>query len=60
MNVACYGDGEDVTSVTINCWTTGPDNYIRIYTPTSPSEVGVSQRHDGKWNTSAYRMANGG
>jgi hypothetical protein len=54
----CYGDGEDTDSVTITGWTTGPDNYIKIFTPVSSSEVGVSQRHDGKWNTSAYRISN--
>jgi hypothetical protein len=35
MMVACYGDGEDTNSVVINSWTTGPDNYIKIYTPVS-------------------------
>ena len=59
MNVAGYGDGEDVTSVNISGWTTAPGNYIRIYTPTSTSDVGASQRHDGKWDTtSAYRISN--
>ncbi len=59
MNVAAYGDGEDVTSVNISGWTTAPGNYIRIYTPTSTSDVGASQRHDGKWDTtSAYRISN--
>ena len=29
----------------------------RIFTPTSPLEVGSTQRHDGKWNTTtAYRL----
>jgi hypothetical protein len=58
MMVACYGDGEDTSSVTITGWTTGPNNYIKIFTPVSSSEVGTSQRHDGKWNTSAYRISN--
>ena len=57
LNVACYGDGEDATSVVINSWTTGPTNYIRIYTPVSQSEVGASQRHSGTWSTSAYRIS---
>jgi hypothetical protein len=60
MNVACYGDGEDTTSAYINSWTTGPNNYIRIYTPVSPSEVGTSQRHNGTWDTSAYRISQDG
>jgi hypothetical protein len=30
-----------------------------VFTPTSSSEVGTSQRHDGKWDTtSAYRISN--
>ncbi|MCK4985261.1 MAG: hypothetical protein KAS40_07070, partial [Desulfobacterales bacterium] len=57
MMVACYGDGEDTTSANINSWTTGPDNYIKIYTPVSLSEVGASQRHNGAWDTSAYRIS---
>ncbi|HDZ85955.1 MAG TPA: hypothetical protein ENH35_05430, partial [Candidatus Moranbacteria bacterium] len=39
----------DTTTVTIDGWTTGPDNYIRIYTDTSA-------RHNGSWDTSAYRL----
>jgi hypothetical protein len=57
MMVACYGDGEDAASVYIDDWTTGPDNYIKIYTPVSSSEVGTSQRHNGRWDTSAYRIS---
>ncbi len=57
MMVACYGDGEDAASVYIDSWTTDPDNYIKIYTPTSLSEVGTSQRHNGAWDTSAYRIS---
>jgi len=57
MMVACYGDGEDTSSVYINSWDTGPDNYIKIYTPTSSSEVGTSQRHNGVWDNSAYRIS---
>ena len=36
---------------------TGPNNYIRIYTPTNTaSEVNQSQRHDGKWNNQKYSL----
>src|SRR3989344_78147 len=36
---------------------TGPNNYIRIYTPTNTaSEVNLSQRHDGKWNNQKYSL----
>jgi hypothetical protein len=57
MNVACYvGSGADTTAVTITGWTTGAGNYIKIYTPYLPSEVGVTQRHNGKWDDSKYRI----
>ena len=58
MNVACYGDGIDTGPVTVTAaWITGVDNYIRIYTPYLPFEVGTSQRHSGTWNTTtAYRL----
>ena len=39
----------DTTAVTIDGWTTGANNYINIYTT-------AAARHDGKWNTSKYRM----
>ena len=57
MMVACYADGEDIGSVFINGWTTDPDNYIRIFTPVFFTEVGTSQRHNGVWSTSAYRLS---
>jgi len=56
MNVACYGDGADTTLVTVSGWTTGANNYIRIYTPFATSEVGTSQRHSGTWTAAAYRL----
>ena len=56
MNVACYGDGPDTKNVFLSGWITAPSNYIRIYTPTDPSEVGASQRHNGTWNLNAYRL----
>jgi parallel beta-helix repeat protein len=46
-NIALYADATDTTAVTIDGWTTNSNNYLRIYTPTSTSEVGVSQRHNG-------------
>ena len=39
----------DKKPIVIDGWTTTPDNYIRIYTD-------ASARHDGKWNTSKYRL----
>ena len=58
LNWPCYKDGPDPSSdVRIEePWNTGPANYIRVYTPTSTSEVGVTQRHDGRAGT-GYRLA---
>ena len=56
LHWACYADGVDTTTVEISSWTTGANNYIRIYTPTSTSEVGISQRHNGTWGN-GYRLA---
>ena len=43
----------DTSRVVINGWTTGPNNYIRIYTT-------PEARHDGKWNTGKYRLSYAG
>ena len=58
-NIAAYADATDTTAVTIDGWTTTADNYIRIFTPVSASEVGASQRHQGKWDTGKYRLETG-
>jgi hypothetical protein len=58
-NIACYAglaDAPDTTAVTIDGWTTDSNNYIKIYTPTSTSEVGATQRHSGMWSDSKYRI----
>ncbi|MCG2690894.1 hypothetical protein L6249_02390 [Candidatus Parcubacteria bacterium] len=57
-NIACYANGTtaDTAAVTIDGWTTTADNYIKIYTPVASSEVGTSQRHNGKWDTGKYRL----
>lgn len=47
----CTGGTADTTSVMIAGWTTDSTRYIKIWT--DPSE---SYRHDGKWNTSKYRI----
>jgi uncharacterized delta-60 repeat protein len=61
MMVACYaGASVDNDAVVIDNWTTGPNNYIKIYTPVSTSEVGTSQRHNGIWDTGAYSLEVGG
>lgn len=45
----CYAM-EDTTNVVIDGFTTDATRYIKIYTP-------YSERHDGKWNTSKYRLS---
>jgi hypothetical protein len=44
----CY-TMEDTSAFTIDGWTTDATRYIKIYTPSA-------ERHDGKWNTSKYRL----
>jgi hypothetical protein len=58
LNWVCYDDGPMVIDYPvdgymfeIDTYTTGPANYIRVYTPTSTGEVGVSQRHTGVFGT---------
>ena len=58
LQVAAYADGADTdgSQVTIDSgWVTGLSTYIRIYTPVSTSEVGVSQRHTGVAGTGYVR-----
>ncbi|NCB43847.1 MAG: hypothetical protein EOM59_14705 [Clostridia bacterium] len=57
-NIACYANGTTIDSnpVTVDGWITGGDNFIKIYTPTLSTEVGVSQRHGGKWDDSKYNL----
>ena len=47
----CSTGAADTTAVTIDGWTTDNTRYIKIWT--DPNE---NYRHDGKWNTSAYRI----
>lgn len=54
--VACYNDAVDTSPTTWMSWTSDASHRIKIYTPYLPSEVGVSQRHQGKWTTSGYRI----
>jgi len=59
IKVACYADGLDNTAVNFaTTWKTNRANYVYIYTPVEPSEVGVSQRHKGKWTAAneAYTL----
>jgi acid phosphatase family membrane protein YuiD len=58
VNVPCYYDSAaDTAAVTLSGETTGPQNWIKIYTPTNIStEANNSQRHSGKWDTTKYRL----
>ncbi|KKP84689.1 MAG: hypothetical protein UR83_C0015G0007 [Candidatus Moranbacteria bacterium GW2011_GWF2_35_54] len=58
-NIACYANGTtaDTTAVTINGWSTGAQNFIKAYTPVYTNEVGVSQRHSGKWDDGKYYLS---
>ena len=57
-NIACYANGTtaDTTSLSTYGWTTSQSNYLKFYTPTSSSETGITQRHNGKWDDSKYKM----
>ena len=56
-NIACYANGTTSDSrLTIEGWTTSADNHIKIFTPVGSDEVGISQRHDGKWNQEKYKL----
>ena len=55
--IPCYYDtGPDTTGTHITALTTDSTYGIKIYTPYLSSEVNQSQRHGGKWTTSAYRI----
>jgi hypothetical protein len=57
LYLACYADAEDNTPAVFNTsWVTDSNHFIKVYAPSSTSEVGVSQRHLGTWTTSGYRM----
>jgi parallel beta-helix repeat protein len=57
-NVAAYANSTtaDSTATFNSSWITYPTNYIRVYTPTATTEVGTSQRHQGKWDDSKYKI----
>jgi hypothetical protein len=54
--VACYNDAIETNPTTWMSWISDATHRIKIYTPYLPSEVGTSQRHQGKWTTSAFRI----
>ncbi len=57
-NIACYaGIATDTDGIALSDdWQTGSSSYLKIYTPTEPREVGISQRHSGKWSYDKYRL----
>ena len=56
-NVACYR-GYDTDDIDIAGWTFGTNNRLNFYSPTSSSEVGVSQRHVGYYVGSTATAVN--
>src|SRR3990170_3344298 len=56
LNWTTYNDGAMNDRATVSSWTTGANNYIRIYAPYASAEVGTSQRHTGVAG-SGFRMA---
>jgi hypothetical protein len=59
-NFAVYGNGANYDGQAQSFgWTTGPTTYVRIYTATSTSEVGVSQRAAGKFDSTKYMFRGG-
>jgi co-chaperonin GroES (HSP10) len=58
-NIACYGDATDTTALDIEDWTTGEQNYLKIYAPAESTEVGKTQRHQGKWDSNKYNIITG-
>lgn len=60
-NIACYGDAEDDVSlsvVLVSGWTTDDTRYIKVFTPNSTTQAGISQRHAGVWGeTGKYTLA---
>lgn len=60
-NITCYANGAtaDTTAVNIDGWVTDEQNFIKVYTPVYTNEVGVAQRHDGKWDNNKYQIVVG-
>jgi len=57
-NIAMYADSVATTTgfIISDSWITSRKNYLRIYTPYEPSEVGVSQRHRGVMTDRAFKI----
>ena len=59
LNIPLYFDtATDTAAVIISGYTTGPNNYIKLYTPISTTtEANTSQRHNGVWNDTKFKIA---
>lgn len=56
-NIALYADGAD-SSVPFLYWVTDSLRRLRLFSPSTQAQVGVSQRHTGKWSDSRSRLVN--
>lgn len=56
-NIALYADSFDSSSIHLRGWVTASTNFLRFFAPASLTEVGVTQRHNGKWDTAKARVA---
>lgn len=48
-HIALYADAEDQGEASTDGWNTTEQNYLHLFTPVGPDQVGVSQRHRGRW-----------
>jgi hypothetical protein len=62
-HVALYADAAETPPTEIDVgrgWTTSATSYLRLFVPARRIDVGVSQRHPGRWDDSAATLeANG-
>jgi parallel beta-helix repeat protein len=57
MMVPCYASSTaDNQSVSISGWTTATTSYVNLFTPSESIYVGASQRHNGSWDDTKYRI----
>jgi hypothetical protein len=57
-NIAITADHEATggTGSSLQNFQTDADHYVRVFAPSLPSEVGVSQRHTGVWDDTKARL----
>ena len=57
LNFALYADAVDnVPTAQFNNFNTGANNELNIFVPFETSDVGDSQRHEGKWDNRFYQL----